>query len=168
MAGQYFDAETGLHYNDHRYYDPSIGRYLRPDPIGLAGGANLFAYALNNPINLIDPLGLMEWNSISSYHALHRGYRPPTVDIPWKEYISGLWSWTTSEPNEKFCESNPSDLNGDGTVDAWDELLWFSGRSLWHLVTPPLAQSPPGYGSGGPGTSDPIVDQILNKRVPEL
>ncbi|MFC1504927.1 RHS repeat-associated core domain-containing protein [Thermodesulfobacteriota bacterium] len=35
LAGQYFDAETGLHYNYHRYYDPSIGRYLRPDPIKL-------------------------------------------------------------------------------------------------------------------------------------
>ena len=44
LAGQYFDAETGLHYNYHRYYDPSIGRYLRPDPIGLWGGVNLYSY----------------------------------------------------------------------------------------------------------------------------
>jgi RHS repeat-associated protein len=60
FAGQYFDHETGLHYNYHRYYDPQTGRYLTPDPIGLAGGINLFLYANLNPINAIDPLGLKE------------------------------------------------------------------------------------------------------------
>ena len=58
FPGQYFDSKTGLHYNYHRYYDTSTGKYLRADPIGLAGGINPFLYSLNNPINLIDPLGL--------------------------------------------------------------------------------------------------------------
>jgi len=58
FAGQYFDEETGLHYNYFRYYDPKAGRYLAPDPIGLEGGINLFVYVLNDPVNKIDPLGL--------------------------------------------------------------------------------------------------------------
>jgi RHS repeat-associated protein len=58
FPGQYYDQETGLHYNYHRYYDPSTGRYLTPDPIGQEGGINLFAYVENNPTNYIDPEGL--------------------------------------------------------------------------------------------------------------
>lgn len=65
-SGQYYDEETGLHYNWHRYFDPKTGRYLTPDPIGLRGGINLFVYTKNNPVNLIDPLGLISATSAAA------------------------------------------------------------------------------------------------------
>jgi RHS repeat-associated protein len=55
--GQYADESTGLHYNTFRYYDPDIGRFISQDPIGLAGGENLYAYA-PNPTGWVDELGL--------------------------------------------------------------------------------------------------------------
>lgn len=57
FEGQYEDAETGLFYNRHRYYDPAVARYALPDPIGLEGGANVHAYVAD-PAAMVDPLGL--------------------------------------------------------------------------------------------------------------
>ncbi len=58
FPGQYYDQETGLSYNYYRDYDPSIGRYIQSDPIGLQGGINLYTYAAVNPSNVIDFWGL--------------------------------------------------------------------------------------------------------------
>lgn len=57
FPGQFEDKETGLFYNNNRYYDPVQTRYLTPDPIGFDGGVNIYNYP-RNPINWTDPLGL--------------------------------------------------------------------------------------------------------------
>ncbi|WP_181763054.1 RHS repeat-associated core domain-containing protein [Rhodococcus spelaei] len=58
FPGQYFDDETGLHYNLHRYYDPGTARYVTQDPLGLAPSPNPSAYP-HNPTGWTDPLGLV-------------------------------------------------------------------------------------------------------------
>lgn len=64
FPGQYFDAETGLHYNYFRDYDPATGRYVQPDPIGMRGGLNPYAYVSGNPILLFDKFGLLSCSCV--------------------------------------------------------------------------------------------------------
>lgn len=104
FPGQYYDEETGLHYNRFRYYDPGIGRYVSADPIGQYGGlaeagsaplpglpgtgrggsnievagwdVNLYSYALSSPTNFTDSTGL----STDSYQADRKAHGGPHID----------------------------------------------------------------------------------------
>ena len=75
FPGQYHDRETGLYYNWHRYYKPTLGRYYQADPIGQEGGINLFTYVANNPVNRIDPSG-----------------------FTWKTNWDFFWDWVFERP----------------------------------------------------------------------
>ncbi|UCV29105.1 RHS repeat-associated core domain-containing protein [Ferribacterium limneticum] len=83
--GMYHDKESGLFYNVNRYYAPWLGgRYISPDPIGLAGGLNLFGYANQNPLRFTDPNGLSPdpLGSSSGSTGFPRAPKPFDVFIP--------------------------------------------------------------------------------------
>jgi RHS repeat-associated protein len=128
FAGQYHDAETGLYYNLNRYYDPTIGRYLRTEPYG--EGLNLYAYVFNNPNSLIDPLGLCAvrtaWDHWPEF---------------WKYLSTGRWLGTgfgeeaTLWYAEMYNETNnPLYALGGGFAALWTKETWFE-TSLTLLTT---------------------------------
>ncbi len=65
LPGQRYDAETNLHYNYYRDFDPSLGIYKQSDPIGLVGGLNTYAYVGNNPLLKTDAEGLQASGGVS-------------------------------------------------------------------------------------------------------
>ena len=94
FQGQYFDNETQLHYNTFRYYDPEVGRFVGQDPIGLAGGVNLYQYALN-PTAFIDPLGLSFGSGKGTHNAIATLY-----DNNGNVKASGVWRSGNMTPDE--------------------------------------------------------------------
>lgn len=89
LPGQYYDAETGLHYNWRRYYDPQTSRYLTPDPNGLMAGLNLYAYTDGDTVNEGDPTGECWWGIISGaatsavISIVVQKFTNPCADINW-------------------------------------------------------------------------------------
>jgi len=79
FPGQYFDTETGLHYNYFRYYDPATGRYVTSDPIGLAGGLNTYGYVGGNPVGYLDIDGLRVCGNNGAL--CKAGFPPPRYDF---------------------------------------------------------------------------------------
>ena len=129
--GYYTDAETGLIFCTHRYYDPQIGRWLTRDPIGMAGGINLYAYCGNDPINGSDPTGFC-WDSYA--HRSEASFRNEYLLDSFRPLVKGAISF--------LLAAGVSWIPGIGEVaDAAEivELSEAAGETTEAVVEEPLA-----------------------------
>nr|WP_297354199.1 RHS repeat-associated core domain-containing protein [uncultured Caldimonas sp.] len=120
FQGQYFDEETGLHYNRYRYYDPLAGRFVSRDPAGLLGGFNAHAYA-PNPIQWVDPLGLAPvWDCKSnrwrdSTSGRYRGR--PTEAVKTDPDKAFFWSGRTEGVGGEHVAKQVATAHGGTTLE---------------------------------------------------
>ncbi|HEY5894206.1 MAG TPA: RHS repeat-associated core domain-containing protein [Chthoniobacterales bacterium] len=132
FSTKFLDVELGLLYYGYRYYSPRIGRWINRDPIEEEGGANLYAFVLNAPTGLIDPLGLdfiavgvttVVLRPIGDHWSLHYFKQP----------------CTTIKEGDRF---NPDDLQSDSRLALAEEEDWVQlspewlGYHTW-ILTPP-------------------------------
>ena len=142
FPGQYYDEESGLHYNYHRYYDPDMGRYLTSDPIGLAGGMNTYIYVGNNPLTRIDPTGLdWKYDSVSGTLTQTDSNGKPINSWP---AGSGPWGSGQLPPGKYTLPSSPVPVPPDHPRRS--SYCDYAGNCWWQPITPNFPTNRTGFG----------------------
>jgi RHS repeat-associated protein len=127
-TGREFDTETGLYYYRNRWYDPSVGRFISEDPIGLSGGINLYAYVENDPHSFTDPSGLtpipVEWQ-VRASEFQHQGQSKPSPDCECSGSPVEVIIWDRTYPwIELEGVAGHITYNIDGYMHSWEAGGW--------------------------------------------
>ena len=121
LQNQYCDAETGLHYNFFRYYEPEVGRFVNQDPIGLEGGDNLYQFAPNIE-GWVDPLGLHPAVIVAAGAVIVAASRTIAIRIA-KQFAQVPRLSKTNAGGKPISEKIPlDDLNKSSRGKNWNEL----------------------------------------------
>lgn len=170
LQGQYCDAETGLHYNRYRYYDPVAGQFVSQDPIGLMGGDNLYLYALA-PTSWIDPLGLICQKTIDRYKILRsKGLTPAEALAVAKGGRYTSRSRAHLSASHHHARSTPQlgkgRFNvGEGGQRFTDEVIYHPNTTFTRQGNGRLRFDNPGLGRGPVGRGTDNVTPVQGGRV---
>nr|WP_255679434.1 RHS repeat-associated core domain-containing protein [Jiella flava] len=160
FPGQWFQLESGLSYNWHRYYDATLGRYTQPDPLGWIAGPSLYAYADGNPVGAYDPSGLQEFFLFARPWWYFDWLRtpPPPPGQPKPPGWTPDWTWRypegTSKQNPRWFDPQHGEWRFHPQdkwhpEPHWDYNPWNDWNSPWkNRPLSPSPLSPPCLGVG--------------------
>lgn len=168
FPGQYYDEETGAHYNYFRYYDSKLGRYMTSDPIGFRGGLNLYGYAFQSPVHFFDELGLKVY-VYARYLAGGGGFAGAHTYVVVIDSNGTVHTYSSFKDNGQNLiiedhpyDSGPTQLplttlveidppNPNITPDQWDAMVIASAERQMDGPPRPYEPFPPSTPVNGPG-----------------